>query len=181
MAELDLARHWRSHRIGHSSPLSARPSPAKFQASSILNALSLEYLIHHSASFGRPGAGPAIALSFILVPSPAARIGVLCRACRHDFPSPQRLHLHLRHYGRTIAWIIGWDLILEYAVSNMAVSVWFFAAYGQLIGLVRRESESSLDFAGLPPTDLPTCREHALRRGLAFIGFNWPAFIIVML
>src|SRR5260370_5757592 len=28
----------------------------KFQASSILNAPLLEYLIHHSASFGRPGA-----------------------------------------------------------------------------------------------------------------------------
>ena len=27
--------------------------------------------------------------------------------------------------GELIAWIIGWDLILEYAVSNMAVSVGF--------------------------------------------------------
>src|SRR5437773_6489634 len=38
-----------------------------FEAKSILNAPVLEYLIHHSATFGRPGAGPAIALSFILV------------------------------------------------------------------------------------------------------------------
>ena len=29
--------------------------------------------------------------------------------------------------GELIAWIIGWDLILEYAVSNMAVSVGFSA------------------------------------------------------
>ena len=29
--------------------------------------------------------------------------------------------------GEIIAWIIGWDLILEYAVSNMAVSVGFSA------------------------------------------------------
>ena len=29
--------------------------------------------------------------------------------------------------GELIAWIIGWDLILEYAVSNMAVSVGFAA------------------------------------------------------
>jgi len=27
--------------------------------------------------------------------------------------------------GELVAWIIGWDLILEYAVSNMAVSVGF--------------------------------------------------------
>jgi len=39
----------------------------KMQASSILNAPLLEYLIYHSPSFGRPGAGPAIALSFVLV------------------------------------------------------------------------------------------------------------------
>ena len=39
----------------------------KLQVSSILNAPLLEYLIYHSASFGRPGAGPAIAISFVLV------------------------------------------------------------------------------------------------------------------
>lgn len=33
----------------------------KFEAKSILNAPLLEYLIYHSPSFGRPGAGPAIA------------------------------------------------------------------------------------------------------------------------
>src|SRR5713226_4364141 len=38
-----------------------------FETSSILNAPLLQYLVHHSASFGRPGAGPAIALSFVLV------------------------------------------------------------------------------------------------------------------
>src|SRR4029077_2515405 len=39
----------------------------KFVTSSILNAPLLDYLVHHSASFGRPGAAPAIALSFVLV------------------------------------------------------------------------------------------------------------------
>ena len=29
--------------------------------------------------------------------------------------------------GEIVAWIIGWDLILEYAVSNMAVAVGFSA------------------------------------------------------
>src|SRR5438093_12795187 len=36
----------------------------QFNAKSIVNAPLLDYLIHHSATFGRPGAGPAIALSF---------------------------------------------------------------------------------------------------------------------
>ncbi len=39
----------------------------QLQVKSILNAPLLEYLIYHSPSFGRPGAGPAIALSFVLV------------------------------------------------------------------------------------------------------------------
>ena len=51
----------------------------KMQFSSILNAPLLEYLIYHSASFGRPGAGPAIALSFILV-AIACGFAALCYA-----------------------------------------------------------------------------------------------------
>src|SRR5689334_25235603 len=39
----------------------------KFENASFMNAPLLDYLIHHSASFGRPGAGPAIAISFVLV------------------------------------------------------------------------------------------------------------------
>jgi len=38
-----------------------------FDTSSILNAPVLDYIIHHSATLGRPGAGPAIALSLVLV------------------------------------------------------------------------------------------------------------------
>src|SRR3954447_3717442 len=39
----------------------------KFDTSSILNAPLLDYLGHHSATFGRPGAGPALAVSLLLV------------------------------------------------------------------------------------------------------------------
>ena len=42
--------------------------------------------------------------------------------------------------GEMFAWIIGWDLILEYAVSNMAVSVGFSA---HVVGL--------LDWFGIHP------------------------------
>ncbi len=31
--------------------------------------------------------------------------------------------------GEIFAWIIGWDLILEYAFSNMSVAGWIFKAY----------------------------------------------------
>ena len=35
--------------------------------------------------------------------------------------------------GEIFAWIIGWDLILEYAVSNMAVAVGFSAYFNDLL------------------------------------------------
>src|SRR5947207_10765582 len=43
----------------------------QLQVKSVLNAPLLEYLIYHSASFGRLGAGSGMALSFVLV-------GIVC-------------------------------------------------------------------------------------------------------
>ena len=37
--------------------------------------------------------------------------------------------------GEIIAWIIGWDLILEYAVSNMSVAVGFSAYFNDMVRL----------------------------------------------
>jgi APA family basic amino acid/polyamine antiporter len=83
--------------------------------------------------------------------------------------------------GELIAWIIGWDLILEYAVSNMAVSVGFSA---HLVGL--------LDWFGVTP-DLRWITPAYLPAGLSDLqgntlydpgwhfGFNIPAFVVVML
>ncbi len=51
--------------------------------------------------------------------------------------------------GELIAWIIGWDLILEYAVSNMAVSVGFAAHMVGDVRLVRLASGAALDLAGI--------------------------------
>src|SRR5512140_612423 len=98
----------------------------KFESESFLNAPLLEYMIHHSASFGRPGAGPAIALSFVLVAF-ACAFAALCYAeLASMIPIAGSAYTYTyATMGELIAWIIGWDLILEYAVSNMAVSVGF--------------------------------------------------------
>jgi len=62
----------------------------KFQAESVLHAPLLEYLIYHSPTFGRPGAGPGIALSFILV-AVACAFAALCYAeLASMIPSPAR-------------------------------------------------------------------------------------------
>jgi len=100
---------------------------AEAAGSSILNAPLLQYLITHSTSFGRPGAGPAIAISFIWWRWCAGCFGLLCGACGDDSDCRSAYTYTYATMGELIAWIIGWDLILEYAVSNMAVSVGFSA------------------------------------------------------
>ncbi len=72
----------------------------------------------------RVGAGPAIVLSF-LVTAVACGFAALCYA---EFASmiPVSGSAYTYAYasfGELMAWIIGWDLILEYAVGNMAIAI----------------------------------------------------------
>ena len=70
------------------------------------------------------GAGPALMVSFVLV-AIACGFAALCYA---EFASmaPVAGSAYTYAYatmGELIAWIIGWDLILEYAVGNVAVAI----------------------------------------------------------
>ena len=72
----------------------------------------------------RPGAGPALMLSFVLT-------AVVCgftALCYAEFASmvPVAGTAYTYSYatlGELVAWIIGWDLILEYAIGNVAVAI----------------------------------------------------------
>ena len=77
---------------------------------------------------GRPGAGPAISLSFLLV-AIACAFAALCYAeLASMIPIAGSAYTYAyATLGEIFAWIIGWDLILEYAVSNMSVAVGFSA------------------------------------------------------
>jgi APA family basic amino acid/polyamine antiporter len=51
-------------------------------------------------------------------------LGALLRRALVEHPGRgQRLHVRVRDMGELVAWIIGWDLILEYGVSVAAVAV----------------------------------------------------------
>ena len=72
----------------------------------------------------RSGAGPAIVLSFVLSGFACALAGL----CYAEMASmiPQAGSAYAYSYatlGEIVAWIIGWDLILEYAVGNVAVAI----------------------------------------------------------
>ena len=72
----------------------------------------------------RPGAGPGLILSFIFT-AVACGFAALCYA---EFAAMIPISGSAYTYayatlGELIAWIIGWDLIIEYAVGNVAVAI----------------------------------------------------------
>ena len=73
---------------------------------------------------GRSGAGPAIVLSFVLAGT-ACAFAALCYAEMASMipVSGSAYTYSYATLGEFVAWIIGWDLILEYAVGNIAVAV----------------------------------------------------------
>jgi len=105
---------------------------------SVLKAPLLELLLHGSHTLGvsgRPGAGPAIALSFFLVALVCGLAGLCYAELASMIPIAGSAYTFTyATLGELIAWIIGWDLILEYAVSNMAVAVGFSAYIDSLLG-----------------------------------------------
>jgi basic amino acid/polyamine antiporter, APA family len=155
---------------------------------------------------GHLGAGPALVLSFVLV---AVACG-LAALCYSEFASmvPVSGSAYTYSYatlGELIAWIIGWDLILEYAVGNVAVAIsWSDYFQSLLAGFklswpawlgtdYRTALQATRDIAkatagGVDPN---TLGETILRGGHAwaeaprFLGlpiiFNLPAVLIVAL
>jgi APA family basic amino acid/polyamine antiporter len=98
---------------------------------SLLHATLLDLVTQgtHAASLhGRPGAGPAITISFLLVAVACIFAGLCYAELASMIPIAGSAYTYAYAIlGEIIAWIIGWDLILEYAVSNMSVAVGFSA------------------------------------------------------
>jgi APA family basic amino acid/polyamine antiporter len=140
---------------------------------SVLHAPLLDLILHGPgaiSTIGRPGAGPGIALSFILV-ALACSFAALCYAeLASMIPVAGSAYTYAyATLGEIFAWIIGWDLILEYAVSNMAVAVGFSAYFTDIL-------DSVFGF------HLPKHLSEPMIAGGAFTGswFNLPAFLILM-
>jgi APA family basic amino acid/polyamine antiporter len=104
---------------------------------SVLHATILDLLVngtHAGSMMGRPGAGPAITISFILVAIACLFAGLCYAEMASMIPIAGSAYTYAYAVlGEIFAWIIGWDLILEYAVSNMSVAVGF-SAYLQDLG-----------------------------------------------
>ena len=82
----------------------------------------------------RYGAGPALVLSFLML----GAICALAALCYAELTSmiPQAGSAYAYTYatlGELVAWIIGWDLILEYAVGNVAVAIGWSGYFVSLV------------------------------------------------
>ncbi len=141
---------------------------------SIFHATVLDLMLHgtHGVSMlGRPGAGPAITLSFVLVAIACLFAGLCYAELASMIPIAGSAYTYAYAIlGEIFAWIIGWDLILEYAVSNMSVAVGF-SAYLQDLGdnLFGYHLPAVIAYPMFPAAGQPS--------GI----FNIPALVITML
>ena len=134
----------------------------------------------------RYGAGPALVLSFVLL----GLVCALAALCYAELSSmiPQAGSAYAYSYatlGELIAWIIGWDLILEYAVGNIAVAIAWSGYFNSLL------SGFGIDLPGWLTHGYRTAllssdpAVHGLLQTAPTIGgipvlINVPAFLIVM-
>ena len=178
----DRPWYWRGHWLGHLHRHRNRNRGQKFDTSSILNAPLADYIVHHAATLGRPGAGPALALSLVLVAIVCAFTGLCYAELASMIPIAGSAYTYTyATMGELIAWIIGWDLILEYAVSNMAVSVGFAAHMAATFEWFGWHPNLRWITPAYLPGGLTDLAGNTLYTPGWHFGFNVPAFLIVML
>src|SRR5262245_40620945 len=87
----------------------------------------------------RYGAGPALVLSFVLLGAVCGLAGLCYAELTSMIPISGSAYTYAyATLGEFVAWIIGWDLILEYAVGNAAVAIaWsgYFASFFRSFGI----------------------------------------------
>lgn len=128
----------------------------------------------------RPGAGPALVISFLLT-------GIACSfagLCYAEFAGMVPISGSAYTYayatlGELVAWIIGWDLILEYAVGNVAVAVSWSGYFCELLRGFGIEFPRWLAVDLRTALHTPEILQSAPRLFGVPIVFNLPAVFIV--
>lgn len=133
----------------------------------------------------RYGAGPALVVSFAL-------LGFVCglsALCYAELAAmiPQAGSAYAYSYatlGELVAWIIGWDLILEYAVGNVAVAIAWGGYFNSLLSpWVQLPGWLTHGYWNVQASTDPAVRallETAPRVGGVPVLVNVPAFLIVI-
>ncbi|MBI4420881.1 MAG: amino acid permease [Gemmatimonadetes bacterium] len=133
-----------------------------------------------SGDAGHLGAGPAIVVSLLLAGVTSALAALTYSEFAAMIPISGSAYTYAyATLGELLAWIIGWDLILEYAVGNVAVAIGWAGYFDSLLRGLGMELPRWL------LTDLrsalhdPALLAAAPHLGPLPIVFNLPAFAIV--
>jgi APA family basic amino acid/polyamine antiporter len=131
----------------------------------------------------RYGAGPALVLSFVLLGGVCALAGLCYAELTSMIPIAGSAYTYAyATLGELVAWIIGWDLILEYAVGNVAVAIAWSGYFTSLLRVFGFEfpfwlAHSYRDVVFSYPdriADLPVVLGH-------HVAINLPGMVIVAL
>ncbi len=135
----------------------------------------------------RYGAGPALVVSFALL----AVVCGLAALCYAELAAmiPQAGSAYAYSYatlGELVAWIIGWDLILEYAVGNIAVAIAWSGYFKSLLTVFGIHLPDFLTHGYRTALLSSDPAIHALLQTAPRVAgvpllLNIPAFVIVML
>ena len=132
---------------------------------------------------GNPGAGPGLIISYVMT-ALACGFAALCYAeiaAMVPIAGSAYTYSYVA-FGEVVAWIIGWDLIIEYAIGNIYVA----QAWATNLRFFLNDA-FGVDFPAWMATDMQTANSDPALSAIAphigdlAIGINLPAILIVAL
>ena len=129
---------------------------------------------------GHVGAGSAIVLSIVLAAVTSAFAAITYSEFAALIPIAGSAYTYAyATLGELVAWIIGWDLILEYAVGNIAVAVGWSGYFDSFLRGIGIHMPAWLVTDTLSGLGMPALLASAPHLGPVPIVFNLPALAIV--
>ncbi len=127
----------------------------------------------------RLGAGPGLILSFVVAGIVCAFVALCYAEFASMVPISGSAYTYSYALGELIAWVIGWDLIIEYAVGNVAVAISCANYFKTFIGEVGYQIPDWLSTDFQTAHKIPGLIENAPHIFDVPIVFNLLAFLIV--